>query len=138
MPNAPMPNAPMPNSQFPIPNSQFPLTSNLSIQLPEDEIEDFCSRWQVSELALFGSVLRDDFRPDSDIDVLIAFSPDADWSLLDHARMQQELMGIVGRKVDLVSKRAIERSHNWIRRQEILETARVIYGSPELGRRVQE
>ena len=102
MPNAQFPSpksqCPIPNSQFPIPNSQFPL--------PKDEIEDFCSRWQVSELALFGSVLRDDFRPDSDIDLLISFSPNADWSLLDHARMQQELMGIVRRKVDLVSKRA--------------------------------
>ena len=84
-------------------------------------------RWNVSELALFGSVLRSDFRSDSDIDMLISFSSSADWSLFDHVKMQQELENILGRQVDLVSKRAIERSHNWIRRREILETAKVIY-----------
>ncbi|MDJ0636302.1 MAG: nucleotidyltransferase domain-containing protein [Xenococcaceae cyanobacterium MO_188.B29] len=97
------------------------------IQLPEDKIKDFSDRWKISELALFGSVLRDDFRPDSDIDVLVTFSLDADWSLFDHVQMQQELVNILKRKVDLVSKRAIERSHNWIRRREILETAKIIY-----------
>ena len=84
-------------------------------------------RWNVSELALFGSVLRSDFRSDSDIDMLISFSSSADWGLFDHVKMQQELENILGRQVDLVSKRAIERSHNWIRRREILETAKVIY-----------
>ena len=101
----------------------------LPIKLPSEDISDFCDRWQVRELALFGSVLRDDFRPDSDIDLLIAFSPQADWGLLDHVRMQRELMDIFGRKVDLVSKRAIERSQNWIRRPEILDTAQIIYAS---------
>ncbi len=97
------------------------------IRLPEDKIKDFSDRWKISELALFGSVLRDDFRPDSDIDLLVTFSPDADWSLFDHVQMQQELANILGRRVDLVSKRAIERSQNWIRRREILETAKIIY-----------
>ena len=97
------------------------------IQLPKDKIKDFSDRWKISELALFGSVLRDDFRPDSDIDLLVTFSPDADWSLFDHVQMQQELANILGRRVDLVSKRAIERSQNWIRRREILETAKIIY-----------
>lgn len=101
----------------------------LPIELPSEEISDFCDRWEVRELALFGSVLRDDFRPDSDIDILIAFLPQADWGLLDHVRMERELMGIFGRKVDLVSKCAVERSQNWIRRQEILETAQIIYAS---------
>ncbi len=108
---------------------------SLQIQLPEDKIKDFsahrrCSfadRWKISELALFGSVLRDDFRPDSDIDLLVTFSPDADWSLFDHVQMQQELANILERQVDLVSKRAIERSHNCIRRRKILETAKIIY-----------
>ena len=101
--------------------------ANLQIRLPEDKIKDFSDRWKISELALFGSVLRDDFRPDSDIDLLVTFSPDADWSLFDHVQMQQELANILERKVDLVSKRALERSHNWIRRREILETAKIIY-----------
>jgi predicted nucleotidyltransferase len=97
------------------------------IQLPEAKISNFCERWKISELALFGSVLRNDFRPDSDLDVLVTFSFDADWSLFDHVQMQQELAKILERKVDLVSKRAIERSQNWIRRREILETAKIIY-----------
>ena len=103
------------------------MLTKLSIKLPENKIAEFCDCWMVSELALFGSVLRDDFHADSDLDFLITFSPNADWSLLDHASMQQELMVMFGRDVDLVSKRAIERSENWIRRQEILGTARVIY-----------
>ncbi len=99
------------------------------IQLPKDKIKDFCVRWQIAELALFGSVLRNDFHPESDIDVLITFTPEADWSLLDHVQMQQELASILEREVDLVSKRAIERSQNWIRRREILETAQTVYAS---------
>ncbi|XHX80082.1 MAG: nucleotidyltransferase family protein [Stenomitos frigidus ULC029] len=99
----------------------------LNIQLPEDTIAEFYQRWKVSESALFGSVLRDDFRPDSDIDVLVTFAPDAKRGLLALATMKYELEDLLGRKVDLVSKRAIEMSHNWIRRNEILGTAQVIY-----------
>lgn len=99
----------------------------LPIQLPQVQINRFCDRWNIQELALFGSILRDDFRPDSDIDFLVTFRSNADWSLFDHVKMQQELAHILERKVDLVSKKAIERSHNWIRRREILETAKIIY-----------
>jgi predicted nucleotidyltransferase len=67
--------------------------------------------------------LRADLRPDSDLDLLVSFASDADWSLLDHVAMEEELSGILGRKVDLVSRRAIERSSNWIRRKAILESA---------------
>ena len=70
-----------------------------------------------------GSALREDFRPDSDLDLLVRFAREADWSLMDHVAMEEELTGILGRKVDLVSQRAIERSSNWIRRKAILETA---------------
>ena len=101
--------------------------TELPIQIPQSQIKSFCRRWKVKELALFGSVLREDFRPDSDVDVLISFDLDADWGLLDHVQMQQELGNIFSRKVDLVSKRAIVRSENWIRRREILETAKIIY-----------
>lgn len=100
-----------------------------NIDIPEKQIADFCRRWHISELALFGSVLRDDFDPDSDLDILVTFAPEADWSLFDHLRMEQELANLLGRKVDILSKRAVEQSHNWIRRQEILNTAEVIYVS---------
>lgn len=70
-----------------------------------------------------GSVLREDFRPDSDIDILVSFSSDAEWSLLNHMAMEEELSAIFGRKVDLVSRKAIERSENYIRRKAILESA---------------
>jgi len=64
--------------------------AGLKIDIPTDEIADFCRRWKVTELALFGSVLRGDFSPDSDVDVLVSFAPDAHWSLLDLVRMQDE------------------------------------------------
>ena len=100
---------------------------NLKVKLPEEKIEEFCRRWQITELAVFGSVLRDDFRPDSDIDFLVSFAPDENWSLFDLVDMERALAAIVGRKVDLIKKVAIERSHNLLRRQEILSTARTFY-----------
>jgi uncharacterized protein len=97
------------------------------IELPLDKITDFCRRWQISEFALFGSVLRDDFRPDSDVDVLVSFAPEAHWGLLALYEMEQELKAIFGRKVDLVSRRGIEASRNYIRRQAILSSAQVVH-----------
>ncbi len=97
--------------------------------IPEDEIADFCRRWRITELALFGSVLRSDFRPDSDVDVLVSFAPDARWSLFDLATMEHELEAILGREVDLVERRAIEQAENYIRRKSILDNAEVIYAS---------
>ncbi len=91
------------------------------------EITDFCKRWKIRELALFGSALRDDFRSDSDLDILVTFAPDADWGLLDHIQMQLELQRVFQREVDLISKRALERSTNWVRREEILRTAQILY-----------
>jgi hypothetical protein len=93
------------------------------------QLTEFCQRWKVSELALFGSVLRSDFHQGSDLDILVSFAPEAEWSLLDHLRMQEELGELLGRKVDLVSKRAIERSSNWVRRSAILQSAQVIYAA---------
>jgi hypothetical protein len=98
-----------------------------NIEIPESQLAEFCQRWQITELALFGSALREDFRPDSDIDVLIQLAPDHQWTLFDHVDMRDELEAIFGRKVDLVSKSALERSRNYIRRQNILNSARVIY-----------
>ena len=97
------------------------------IDVPKDKIADFCRRWKISELALFGSVLRDDFRLDSDIDMLASYAEDADWSLFDHVRMEEELSEILGRKVDLVNRRVVESSTNWIRRKAILESAETYY-----------
>lgn len=98
-------------------------------QLSEEVLSRFCARWKIQELALFGSVLRDDFKPESDVDVLVTFDTDADWSLLDHVRIQKDLEALLGREVDLVSRRGIERSANWIRRQAILDTAETIYAA---------
>ena len=97
--------------------------------VPEEKIVDFCRHWEITEFAMFGSVLRDDFNHESDIDVLVSFAPDACWSLLDHVEMQDELKMIFGRKTDLISRHGIERSRNHIRRREILETAKVIYAA---------
>jgi len=99
----------------------------LSIDLSTDTLKAFCQKWQIAEFALFGSVLRKDFRPDSDLDVLVSFFPQAPWTLLDLVIMQHELQAIVKRDVDLIEKRAIENSENWIRRNEILSTAQVLY-----------
>jgi predicted nucleotidyltransferase len=104
--------------------------SNLAT-LPTDEIARFCQRWKIRELALFGSVLRDDFGRDSDVDVLVTFAEDADWGLLDHVQMQHELQALFQRNVDLISRRAVERSENWLRRPEILDTARVLFSTQE-------
>jgi predicted nucleotidyltransferase len=97
------------------------------MDIPRDRIADFCRRWKVKELAFFGSVLRDDFRPDSDVDILVTFAPDAQWSLFDHVDMETELAQILARPVDLVSRRGIERSRNPRRRRAILESARVVH-----------
>ncbi|HIK16883.1 MAG TPA: nucleotidyltransferase family protein [Leptolyngbyaceae cyanobacterium M33_DOE_097] len=94
-----------------------------------DKIAEFCQKWQVTEFALFGSVLRDDFRPDSDIDVLVDFAPTACRGLTETLQMRDELQAIFCRKVDLIVKNAIERSENWLRRKNILESAKVIYAA---------
>ena len=106
------------------------------IALDEAGLAAFCDRWRVASLELFGSVIRDDFRPDSDVDVLVSFQPDADWSLLDHTLMEDELASLFGRPVDLVSRRAVERSANPIRRTSILESAVPLFTAPRGSRGV--
>lgn len=100
---------------------------NTSLNLEGPDLAAFCHRWRVHELAVFGSALREDFRPDSDIDLLVTFTPDANWGLLEQTTMESELAALLGRKVDLVSRRAVERSTNWIRRQAILESAETVH-----------
>lgn len=99
------------------------------LNIDELELQRFCRRWAIKELELFGSVLRDDYGPDSDVDVLVTFDRGAKWSLLDHQAMEEELSKMLGRTVDLISRRAVERGSNWIRRKEILETAESWYAA---------
>lgn len=94
-----------------------------------ERLREFCSRWSIVELALFGSILREDFRPESDIDVLVRFAEPHSWSVLDHLAMEAELSEILGRRVEITSRRAVERSYNWIRRREILGSARTLYAA---------
>ena len=92
-------------------------------------VRAFCQRHGIARLALFGSALRDDFGPDSDVDLLVTFEPDAPWSLFDFVQMESELEAVLGRPVDLVERTSIERSDNWIRRRAILDSAETLYGS---------
>jgi uncharacterized protein len=93
------------------------------------QLTEFCQNAQITELALFGSILREDFRPDSDIDMLVTFTPDSNISLLDFVGLEQTLEELLHRKVDLVSKKAAEQDRNWLRRKEILSNYQVIYES---------
>jgi uncharacterized protein len=99
------------------------------IDVPREAIPEFCRRWQVREFCLFGSVLRDDFRPDSDIDVLVQFAPQARHNVFDLMRMEAELTQVFGRKVDLVDRNVLEQSPNYIRRRHILESAETVYAA---------
>lgn len=92
-----------------------------------DQIAKFCQRWRVAELALFGSILRDDFNDNSDIDVLVTFAPDVIYSFKQIVAMQEELESIYGRPVDLLDRDAVRQSPNYIRRKAILDSAQVIY-----------
>lgn len=93
------------------------------INIPDEALAEICRRYYVRELALFGSVLRDDFRDDSDIDVLVEFEPDAEIGFFELARLQRELAALVGRDVDVISKRGL----NPVIRDDVLDTAEVLY-----------
>jgi len=101
----------------------------IQVEIPKEKIKAFCRKWKIIEFALFGSVLREDFRPDSDIDVLVTFAPDARYSLFNLVEMQEELEQIFGRKVDLIEREAVEQSQNYIRRKHILSSLEPIYAS---------
>ncbi|WP_099532010.1 nucleotidyltransferase family protein [Limnothrix sp. PR1529] len=103
------------------------LKQPLKIQIPQQALIAFCQKWQIQEFSFLGSVLRDDFRPDSDIDVMVSFEDSSTWGILELVQMKRELQMLLGRKVDLLTKKSIEQSHSWIRRKEILETAQVAY-----------
>lgn len=97
-----------------------------NIKIPLDKIEAFCRRWKIKEFALFGSVLREDFRPDSDVDALVTFEPDGGFTFDNRVEMLDEISEIFGREVDLVEKGAIR---NPFRRHEILTTKEVVYAA---------
>jgi uncharacterized protein len=99
--------------------------------IPLKDIARFCRRWQIREFALFGSATRDDFHPESDIDILITYDPASEKGLFEHAQMQNELSVLFGRKVDLVTRRALEQTQNQILRDRILKTAQVIFSEDE-------
>ena len=96
------------------------------IEIPAKQIEEFCRYWKITELAFFGSVLRDDFHPESDVDVLVAFAPDTHSSLLDIVQMRDELATMLRREVDFVQEKGLK---NPFRRREILQTKEVIYAA---------
>lgn len=96
------------------------------IELPMEKIAEFCHKWQVTEFTLLGSVLRDDFRPDSDIDVMVQFHLDAHPTFRTLDQMEAELKTILDRDIDLITRQGIETSRNYLRRHEILSSAQVI------------
>ncbi len=101
------------------------MTIAAGIELPENELSELCRRYQVKELAVFGSVVRGEMRPDSDIDLLVEFFPESGVDLVDHFAAERELSALLGRKVDLVSKRALRSTL----REGVLSHARIIYAA---------
>lgn len=99
---------------------------SIHIQFDKDRIVEFCSKWKITEFSFFGSTLRDDFAPESDVDILVTFEPEAPWSLWDFIDMRDELQELFGREVDLVEKTGLR---NPFRRHEILKTREVIYAA---------
>ena len=96
------------------------------IDISESRIAELCRKWNVIELSLFGSVVRDDFLPSSDVDVLVSFDPKAAWTLWDLMDMKAELEVLFGRPVDLVEKEALR--NPW-RKRQILSTYEVVYAA---------
>jgi predicted nucleotidyltransferase len=98
----------------------------VNLDIDRERIAEFCRKWKITECALFGSVLREDFRADSDVDVLVTFAPDARWSLFDIVDMENELAKVLGRKADLVERRGLR---NPFRRHAILTTREILYAA---------
>ena len=108
-------------------------THQATLPLSPADLEGFCSRWQIGALETYGSAARGELRPGSDLDLLVTFRPSADWSLFDHVRMKRELETLTGRHVDLMTRRALERSRNWLLRREILRSAQLVYSASDQG-----
>ena len=104
--------------------------ATLAIEIDKDQLRAFCRKWKITEFSLFGSVVRDDFGPESDVDVLVTFAPDAHWSLFDMSDMHDELKILFDRDVDLLTRRAVEGSLNPIRKTSILSSAVMLDVAP--------
>lgn len=103
--------------------------TKLAMPLPMDQIRAFCTKWKVARLEVFGSILRPDFTDASDVDFLVTWTADAEWDVLDHVRMEREMAQLVGRRVDIVSREAVEESPNWIRKRNILSNVELIHAA---------
>lgn len=101
------------------------MTIAAGVELPDAEVAEICRRYQVKELAVFGSAARGEMRPDSDLDLLVEFFPDAGVDLVQHFAAERELSTLLGRRVDLVSKRALRKDL----REDVLSQARHIYAA---------
>ena len=99
------------------------------LNITDEQLAAFCQKWKIVEFALFGSVLTDEFRPDSDVDVMVTFADDALWSLFDIVGMEDELSAVLKRKVEFAEKSAVEKSRNKYRRASILNSVRQIYAA---------
>lgn len=108
-------------------NHPFRQNHPRQISIPYGEVLHFCRRWKIIRLALFGSVLRKDFRHDSDVDILATFAPESSHTLLDLVQMETELSHILGRRVDLGEREAVDNDTNVLRRESILTSQKVIH-----------
>ncbi len=99
------------------------------IPLPQNRIGAFCRTWRITELDLFGSVLREDFHDDSDVDVMVSFAADARWTFDDLLAMEEELGKLLGRRVEFVERSVVEGHRNYLMREHILTTAQRVYAA---------
>ncbi len=99
---------------------------NSNVHLDREALSAFCRRWKVAELSLFGSALTDDFGPESDLDFLVSFEPDAAWDLWELVEMREDLMSVAGREVDIVDREALR---NPYRRRAILGNREVVHAA---------
>lgn len=104
-----------------------PIHPNVSVT--HEQIAAFCEKWKIVKLELFGSVLREDFDAESDVDVLATFDPEVHLTIHTLLEMEDELKALFGRDVDLVERKLVETNPNWVRRRRILNSARLIYAA---------
>jgi len=99
----------------------------IQIQVPKAKVAEFCRKNHIRSLAFFGSVLRDDFRLDSDVDILVEFEQGHEPDLMEMVALENELSEILGRKADMVERKAVEKSENYIRRRHVLQSTEAVY-----------
>ncbi len=104
-------------------------TIHPNVSVTPEQIAAFCEKWQIVRFELFGSVLRDDFGPESDVDVLVTFAEGSEHWIADLVAMDEEAAALFGRPVDLVQRRLVETNPNWLRRRNILSTAQQVFAA---------